>query len=774
MANRFVFSEGAVSLNDEQARIVRQPPAQNLRILASAGSGKTTTLTARIAHLLTTGAKPSQIILLTFTHNAAAVMGERLAALVGHQRILCGTFHALSQQILKEQQPAALQDLYHVDELPLKALDFFATPTGATWIGGIKWLFIDEFQDINDTQYAFIKALHTPKTTITIVGDDAQNIYSWRGSCVDYILNFHKRFPDVADFQLATNYRSTTAIVAVANSTMRFIPTLANKELMTASATVGQGERPCVHYFARTSEERDAVCDLAIKASGSTVILSKFNSVLYAYEAALLKLGARVRFVQGTEEPSDTVKTIYLSTFHGSKGLEWDNVFLVRMNDEVFPQQKDEDGILQERRLFYVAVTRARVQLTLTYSRHPKTLSRFVREIHRPLLQWRGLPNFELSDLTSDIKAASVSDWVAILTGQDYRLIKQLGLLPAAFQAPEEAKDKPIYGVPYWWAEQGLATEFFDFVRAFWHREVGLARPESGGQWDRDAQRLIWTVKIAAEDAAFFESHRPLFEDLADRFFGATAPGAAPPQIYYTEVLAAIPPALVKELEQPDLIRIIQIIHKMRTVLYNLRFAAIRLSDLQFAAIRHAPPQESRCQLIESWRSYTERRPLTAEPALADLNAIYQVGLCRSLSQGRSGALVQLPGALEWSRVRPFLVSLRSQIAALLEEAKSQTILSRVAVTVEEGVTAVADMIVGKVAWFFVEGDQPAELQRLDRLLTVLLTVHGLRAAGHPIDRVCLFQMITGIQRSWSIESWTPAASSLLTAFVQARASHER
>ena len=59
MANRFVFSEGAVSLNDEQARIVRQPPAQNLRILASAGSGKTTTLTARIAHLLTTGAKPS-------------------------------------------------------------------------------------------------------------------------------------------------------------------------------------------------------------------------------------------------------------------------------------------------------------------------------------------------------------------------------------------------------------------------------------------------------------------------------------------------------------------------------------------------------------------------------------------------------------------------------------------------------------------------------------------------------------------------------------------
>lgn len=101
--NEFVFPEGSVTLNDEQARIVRQPPTQNLRILASAGSGKTTTLTARIAHLLTSaGAKPSEIILLTFTHNAAAVMSHRLEALVGPQRILCGTFHALSQQILRK------------------------------------------------------------------------------------------------------------------------------------------------------------------------------------------------------------------------------------------------------------------------------------------------------------------------------------------------------------------------------------------------------------------------------------------------------------------------------------------------------------------------------------------------------------------------------------------------------------------------------------------------------------------------------------------------
>ena len=283
MGHRFQFREGAVTLNDEQAQIVRQAPAQNLRILASAGSGKTTTLTARIAHLLTEhSAKPTDIVLLTFTHNAAAVMRRRLEGLVGTQRILCGTFHALSQQILRERNPDALNDIYHVDELPLKALDWLATPAGRTWVQTLRWIFIDEFQDINDTQYAFIRALHHPAATVTIVGDDAQNIYSWRGSCVDYILNFHQKYPDVADFQLATNYRSSAAIVAVANSIMRWIPTLPHKSLMTASPVAEQGERPEVHYFARTAEEREWVCESAAAAANaghSTVILSKFNSV---------------------------------------------------------------------------------------------------------------------------------------------------------------------------------------------------------------------------------------------------------------------------------------------------------------------------------------------------------------------------------------------------------------------------------------------------------------------------------------------------------------
>lgn len=767
--NHFSFAEGSVVLNDEQAHIVRQPPTQNLRILASAGSGKTTTLTCRIAHLLTNcGAKPSEIILLTFTHNAAAVMRQRLEALVGRKQVLCGTFHSLSQHILRAENPAALTDLYHVDELPLKALDFLATAKGRIWTHGLKWLFIDEFQDINDTQYKFIRALHHSAATVTIVGDDAQNIYTWRGSCVDYILNFHKRFPDVADFQLTTNYRSTTAIVAVANSILRYIPSLDHKDLMTASLTAGAGERPTIHYFARTSEERDWTTEAAIKANqrGSTVILSKFNSVLYTYEEAFLKLGVRVRFVQDEDSLLGAKDTIFLSTFHGSKGLEWDHVFLARMNDEVFPQQKDEDSILQERRLFYVAATRARQTLTMTYSRNQKSLSRFVREIHRPLLQWCGLPNYELSTFSADIVPTTVNAWISILTGEDYRTIKSLKLLPP-IKIEDAVEDTCQWVTPYWWTEQGMATEFHDFLRAFWHREVATARPDSGGQWDRDAQRVIWTIKIAAEDAVIFERHCDLFADLATRFFGKMERGDPPPQIYYMEVLAAIPPA--KGLEQTEIIRIIQIIHKMRTALYNLRFANITLEEIRFAPIRHSPPQESRCSLIEAWRTYTT---VSAANDYSLLNATYAVGLCRSLGDGRAGVLINLPGAREWSRCTVFLDDLRRRIATLMTANKKTPILCRVQAELVPGVQTETDMLVGTTAWFFVSGDNNTELNRLDLLVSVLLTVHALRLASHTVTKITLFQILTGKTLEFSVADWS--SSHLLTAFIQARAKHSR
>jgi len=307
-----------------------------------------------------------------------------------------------------------------------------------------------------------------------------------------------------------------------------------------------------------------------------------------------------------------------------------------------------------------------------------------------------------------------------------------------------------------------MVREFFDFIQAYWHRQVGLLRPESGGLWDRVAQEVTWTVKIAAEDAALFEEERELFEHLVDHFFADTEPGTAPPQIYYTEILAAIQTATSgRHFEQTQLIRIIQIIHKMRTMLYNLRFAAVRLTDLRFAPIRHTPPQEFRCALIESWRHYTSK---ATDTSLLD---IYQIGLCRTLAAGRSGVVAALPGVREFARIQPFLTELRSKIAALLKQATY--VLSRCTVEIAPDITGTADLLVDETAWFFVAGESPSELQRLDRLVAILLTVHGLRKAGYKVEAATLYQPLTGLTVSWPL----PAASfDLLCGYVQARASY--
>jgi hypothetical protein len=81
-------------------------------------------------------------------------------------------------------------------------------------------------------------------------------------------------------------------------------------------------------------------------------------------------------------------------------------------------------------------------------------------------------------------------------------------------------------------------------------------------------------------------------------------------------------------------------------------------------------------------------------------------------------------------------------------------------------------MLVGTTAWFFVPGDNPLDLQRLDTALEILLTVHALRIAGHTVTDVCLFQMLSGATTMWDLRGWRAPAAALLTAFIQARVSH--
>ncbi len=83
------------------------------------------------------------------------------------------------------------------------------------------YILVDEYQDTNMAQYMIVKKLSEEHKNLSVVGDDAQSIYSFRGARIENILNFQKDFPEARLFKLEQNYRSTRVIVRAANSLIR-------------------------------------------------------------------------------------------------------------------------------------------------------------------------------------------------------------------------------------------------------------------------------------------------------------------------------------------------------------------------------------------------------------------------------------------------------------------------------------------------------------------------------------------------------------------------
>jgi DNA helicase-2/ATP-dependent DNA helicase PcrA len=80
-----------------------------------------------------------------------------------------------------------------------------------------RYVLVDEYQDTNIAQYVIVKRLSELHNNITVVGDDAQSIYSFRGARIENILNFRRDYPNYKQYKLEQNYRSTQTIVNAAN-----------------------------------------------------------------------------------------------------------------------------------------------------------------------------------------------------------------------------------------------------------------------------------------------------------------------------------------------------------------------------------------------------------------------------------------------------------------------------------------------------------------------------------------------------------------------------
>ncbi len=246
-------------------------------------------------------------------------------------------------------------------------------------------ILIDEYQDINDLQIELIDILN-PKN-LFVVGDPRQSIYGWRNAKIEHIFSFDKKYKNSGVIELTKNYRSTPEIINVAN---KVIKNLSLSDLDAVNPSVNDS----VIVLKHKTEEAEAVfiaqTILAKSVKPNEIfILARTNKQLEFISDVLTKYG--IKHIKKSIESIDRVPSpndVVLSTVHAIKGLEAKWVFVAGATSfnypckvsehpimEIIKADEDYNKIEEERRLFYVAVTRAKEKLIISYYGTP---SRFI------------------------------------------------------------------------------------------------------------------------------------------------------------------------------------------------------------------------------------------------------------------------------------------------------------------------------------------------------------------------------------------------------------
>lgn len=426
-------------LDNLQKQVV-ESDADNIIVVAGAGSGKTRCLTERIKFLLNNGIEPNSIVAITFTNMAAEEMRERLCEVQGIGDTFIGTIHSFANHVLKSSGEIyklytdELDIQYHIylidkyckqlttqrygefrklqakyeagqvseqefnsfwdmgeyieykclhrsakdvktyrekggtiylesietlcirdnvitfDELLIKADEYFRSLNTR-----INHLLVDEFQDIGNLEWNFIRSLDAEHTFY--IGDDYQAIYGFKGSNVN-IFKSLVRNNKYKVYTLSNNYRNSISILEMADKIISQVPSRIIKNIKPINPNKGQ---VCVY-------KKNMFSSIGIpkiinnKSYKDWFILTRSNKELFEI-CSLCELhkipyttfkrdGMSLQDLKNKME-EDTVKVL---TVHASKGLENKNVILYGNFPIMYPKYRKDD---EERRVMYVGVTRA-------------------------------------------------------------------------------------------------------------------------------------------------------------------------------------------------------------------------------------------------------------------------------------------------------------------------------------------------------------------------------------------------------------------------------
>ena len=258
-----------------------------------------------------------------------------------------------------------------------------------------EYIIIDEYQDISQYKYELAKkTVDRNHAKIYAVGDDWQSIYSFSGSRIEYTYNFKKYFKDAVLFRINRTYRNSQELLNVSGEFVMRNPDQIKKYLLSNKHL----NRPVEFVYFDDNHEYDKLKEVILNIHNSNpdhniLVLGRTNAIINrCFDTDYLndELGTKISFV-GYEDIELEGMTI-----HKSKGLTFDEVIVIGLNKSFPSSDKSNYWIIslfrypsviekipyaEERRLFYVALTRTKNKVYLLVNKDENKQSVFINEI---------------------------------------------------------------------------------------------------------------------------------------------------------------------------------------------------------------------------------------------------------------------------------------------------------------------------------------------------------------------------------------------------------
>lgn len=387
--------------SEEQFKYITNVNMVNTKLIACAGSGKTRSIIGRIKFLVEHNlVKKEEIYMITFSKHAAMDFRSKVKELFPNFMEFCqlknfSTIDSLAKSILCKVKTHKSEN---VEILSIALRNYLTSMQDADTkivsnIKCIKHLFIDEAQDLNEVQYDIAMLLQEKfGTIIELIGDPNQNIFQFRRSSSTYLLNF-----PATRFELTLNFRSTQQIIDFSDS----IKPIHTSKSISATNKIGPNvivltksavdiHRIILNFIKMYGKQKDLsniaiICPTrGIGAYGSVGLsvffnLFKINNILFnqLYDESGLN----------DERKKNVGKIpghINLITYHGTKGLEFDVVFVMDFYQHLFNIKPTHDEHNINQYLLYVASSRAiSMMFICTYlNTHEGYINHWMTKVH--------------------------------------------------------------------------------------------------------------------------------------------------------------------------------------------------------------------------------------------------------------------------------------------------------------------------------------------------------------------------------------------------------